>query len=258
MNGHQPVPFPAIPLTSPSRLLDMLGGSLELEDGAIHVWQCSLDEADPCHDRLSAYLDAEERSRASRFVHERDRRRFVLAHGCLRVLLARYAGPSPAALSFGRSREGKPVLAREAGPPAIAFNLSHSHGRMLLAVSRHREVGADLELMREDVEALKLAERFYTRNEYAALTAQPSAQHTLCFFQYWVAKEAVLKGQGKGIPSLGECEIDLGSQERQIEVRILPGSNMDKGWYVQWLSCGLGWSAAVAFHGTAVLRGMPE
>jgi len=173
-------------------------------------------------------------------------------------VLAGYAGLPPAALSFERTREGKPTLVRQSGPDAISFNLSHSHGRMLVAVAKHREVGADLELIREDVEALKLAERFYTRNEYAALAAQPTDRLALRFFQYWVAKEAVLKGQGKGIPSLGECEIDLSGPERPTEVRILPGSNMDKGWSVQWLSCGLGWSAAAAFHGTAVLRGMPE
>jgi len=258
MLGHQPVSFPSIPLTSASRLLDMPGGSLQLEDGIIHVWQCDLDEAESCRDRFSGYLDAEERLRASRFIQERDRRRYVLAHECLRVLLARYTDLSPAALSFERTREGKPMLLHKAGLSAISFNLSHSHGRMLLAIAKHRHVGADLELTRGDVEALKLAERFYTRNEYAALAAQPSAQHTLRFFQYWVAKEAVLKGQGRGISSLGECEIDLDSRERQTEVRILSESDMDKGWYVQWLSCGVGWSAAVAFHGTALLRGMPE
>lgn len=258
MNGHGPVRSPSIPLTSPSRLLDTVEErGLQIEDGAIHVWQCGMDEADACLDRLHSYLDAEERLRASRFIHKTDRRRYVMAHGCLRALLARYVGLPPAALSFGRTREGKPMLVHEARPAAVSFNMSHSHGRMLLAVAKHREVGADLELLREDVEALKLAERFYTRKEYAALAAQPSAQHTLRFFQYWVAKEAVLKGQGRGIPFLGECEVDL-SGRKQAEVRILPGSNMDKGWHVQWPSCGLGWAAAVAFHGTAILQGMPQ
>ncbi|BFU96644.1 MAG: putative 4'-phosphopantetheinyl transferase [Nitrospira sp.] len=259
MNGHVPVRPPSIPLTPSHRILDTLEPSLRIEaDGTIHVWQCSLDDADSCLDRFHSYLDAEERLRASRFVHEMDRRRYIAAHGCLRALLARYAGKPPAALPLGRSREGKPMLLQGSGFAAVSFNMSHSHGRMFLAVAKHREVGADLELVREDVETLKLAERFYTRAEYAALTAQPSAQQTLRFFQYWVAKEAVLKGQGRGLPSLGECEVDFSVREPQTEIRILAGSNMDKGWRVQWPLCGLGWTAAVAYRGTAILQGMPE
>ncbi|MDF0644498.1 MAG: 4'-phosphopantetheinyl transferase superfamily protein [Nitrospira sp.] len=253
-----PVRPPSIPLTPSDRILDTVESTLQIKDGTIHVWQCGLDDADSCLDPLHSYLDAEERLRASRFVHETDRRRYIAAHGCLRALLARYAGRPPAALPLGRSRAGKPMLLPGSDFSTVSFNMSHSHGRMLLAVAKHREVGADLELVREDVEALKLAERFYTQAEYAALTAQPSAQRTRRFFQYWVAKEAVLKGQGRGLPSLGECEVDFSGRERQAEILILAGSNMDKGWRVQWPSCGLGWAAAVAFHGTAILQGMPE
>lgn len=258
MNGHVPVRPPSIPMTPSDRILDTVERNLQIEDGTIHVWQCSLDDADSCLDRLHSYLDAEERLRAARFIHETDRRRYIAAHGCLRALLARYAGRPPAELSLGRSPEGKPILLQGAGPAAVSFNMSHSHGRMFLAVAKHREVGADLERVREDVETLKLAERFYTQAEYTALTALPSAQQTLRFFHYWVAKEAALKGQGRGLSSLRECEVDLSGREQEAEIRILAGSNMDGGWRVRWLSCGIGWVAAVAFHGTAVLQGMPE
>ena len=258
MSGHTPVHPPAIPLTSSDRILDEVERRLPIEDGFIHVWQCSLDDADSRLDRLRSFLDGEERSRASRFVRDTDRRRYIATHGCPRLLLPRYTGRAPAVLAIGGSKEGKPVLLPADGPAAVSFNMSHSHGRMLLAVARNREVGADLELIREDVEMLKLAERFYTKAEYAAIASLPSEQQACRFFQCWVAKEAVLKGQGRGVPSLGECEVDLSGEAPHGEVRILAGSNMERGWHVEWLSCGSGWAAAVAFHDAAILRGLPE
>jgi phosphopantetheinyl transferase len=86
----------------------------------------------------------------------------------------------------------------------------------------------------------------------------PSEQQARRFFRGWVAKEAVLKGQGRGIPALGECEVDLSGEAPHTEVRILAGSNMERGWRVEWLCCGSGWVAAVAFHDAAILRGLPE
>lgn len=258
MSGQTPVHPPSIPLTSSGRILDEVERRLPIEDGFIHVWQCSLDDAASQLDRLHSFLDGDERARASRFVRDTDRRRYIAAHGCLRALLSRYTGRAPAVLAIGRSKEGKPLLLPAGGPAAVTFNMSHSHGRMLLAVTRNREVGADLELIREDVEMLKLAERFYTKAEYAAIACLPPEQQVRRFFQCWVAKEAILKGQGRGIPSLGECEVDLSGEAPHGEVRILAGSNMERGWRVEWLSCGSGWSAAVAFHGAAILRGLPQ
>jgi hypothetical protein len=65
----------------------------------------------------------------------------------------------------------------------------------------------------------------------------------------WVAKEAVLKGQGIGIPSLQQCEIVTSPVSSRAGVRPTPGSAMQPGWIVQWLRCGPAWQGAVSALG---------
>ena len=56
---------------------------------------------------------------------------------------------------------GKPALLEWACPSASTeFNLSHSRGRMLMAISNKQDIGVDLEQIRDKVQAAKLAERF--------------------------------------------------------------------------------------------------
>jgi 4'-phosphopantetheinyl transferase len=120
---------------------------------------------------------------------------------------------------------------------------------MLIAVAHGREVGIDLEEVRENVEPLELAERFYTAVEYDWIKHRPVSDHALDFYRLWVAKEAVLKGQGIGIPSLQQCEIVHSPVAPRAGVRVTPGSAMQPGWTVQWLGCGPAWQGAVSLLG---------
>jgi len=59
---------------------------------------------------LQGILSAEEEKRASSFRFERDAVRYVIAHGALREILARYARQSPRELDFSAGAAGKPAL----------------------------------------------------------------------------------------------------------------------------------------------------
>ena len=60
----------------------------------------------------------------------------------------------------------------------IRFNLSHSHGRALIAVSKHREVGVDFEKSLTDRDTTALAARFFAPQEQAGImNAGSSAKH---------------------------------------------------------------------------------
>ena len=80
-----------------------------------------------------------------------------------------------------------------------AFNLSHSHGIALYALTRGREIGVDIEYFRPDVEAGKLAERFFSPREAAVLRALPEHLRREGFFNCWTRKEAYIKAEGKGM-----------------------------------------------------------
>lgn len=214
---------------------------------AIHIWGIDLDGSPHCRDQCSRWLDEAEQHKAMRMVREEDRQRYVLAHGGLRAVLSRYLGIGPDRVELSRSEAGKPSLARELkGRPAITFNMSHAHGRALIAVSKGQEVGVDLERIRSDVEVGKLSERYFTSSEHAAVMQSTHEQRAIRFFRYWVAKEAVLKARGIGIRGLSQCEIFFGMDGVGTEGWVLPNSPLQNNLKVRLLSCDEGWEAAVA------------
>jgi 4'-phosphopantetheinyl transferase len=237
-----------IPFQSIEHLTDFeRQGHTNLESNTVHLWGIELDGSPRCLERCAQWLDEEEQHRAARLVREGDRQRYVLAHGALRIVLSRYLGIGPELIELYRSEAGKPSLTRESrGQPAITFNMSHAHGRALIAVSKGQEVGVDLERIRSDVEVAKLSERFFAPSEHATIMQSTQEQRAARFFRYWVAKEAVLKAQGIGLRALNQCEILLGADGVGAEVLVPVGSRLQDNWRVRLLSCGEGWEAAVA------------
>jgi 4'-phosphopantetheinyl transferase len=165
----------------------------------LHVWRVSLDQREAALQRFSESLSADERLRAERFHFPRGRDHFVAARGALRDILSRYVGLAPGLLRFSYERYGKPVLSRETGGELLRFNLSHSHGLALCAVTRGREVGVDLEHVREDFAGPEIAERFFSPREVSALRALPPGARTSAFFDCWTRKEAYIKARGEGL-----------------------------------------------------------
>ena len=60
-----------------------------------HVWFCELSRHEGERSLLASLLSSDEQQRAARFSFERDRRRFLLSHGLLRVILSRYVAEAP-------------------------------------------------------------------------------------------------------------------------------------------------------------------
>jgi 4'-phosphopantetheinyl transferase len=140
-------------------------------------------------------LVADEREAAAWFRFPRDRRRFVAARGLLPVLLARYLGAAPAAVAIRRDPGGKPRLDE---PADLRFTVSHSDDLALYAVAWRREVGIDVERIQPALDWARLADRFFSAPERAALAAA-GAHAATTFTRIWVGKEAYLKATGMGL-----------------------------------------------------------
>lgn len=181
--------------------------SLGLPPGT-DVWRGLLDRDDGEQEACARLLDPAERARADRFLVDRERRRWVVARGLLRRILARYARRSPADLRFDVDARGKPSLH---GVPSLSFNLSHSGPWMVLAVASGRPVGIDVERIRADRDPADLAALHLTPRERAALAALPPELHPAAWTVCWTRKESVLKalGQGLGVP-LETLEVGVG------------------------------------------------
>ena len=177
--------------------------------GLVQVWVVSLPDVQTELDRMRTILSSDEEQRAARFVFERDRQRFVLARGILRVLLGAYLNQEPSRIAFQYGTHGKPALVLEQNNAAdFRFNVSHSGDYCLYAVALRREVGIDIETVRSDVDCLPLAERFFTRREYEDLLRESEEDRRARFFRYWTCKEAYLKARGVGIAS-GLAQIEV-------------------------------------------------
>ena len=139
---------------------------------------------------------------SARFYRDVHRRRYVAAHGALRVVLGAYLDAAPETLEFELAEHGKPSLREpfDRGGARVEFNLSHSADLALVAVAQDHPVGVDVERWSE-VEHLELAERFFSSAERDALRRLAGVTEDLDagFFAAWTRKEAYLKATGHGI-----------------------------------------------------------
>ena len=164
----------------------------------VDVWQIGLSRPVDEVTALHELLDSAERNRAGKFRAERDRRRFVVAHATLRIVLAEYAGLEPHRVKFTVRPGGKPVLARNSATGALHFNLSHS-GELALCAVADREVGVDLEQLEHHDDMQRVAQHFFSEVEARTLGTLSGMDRTHFFFRTWVRKEAYLKASGEGL-----------------------------------------------------------
>lgn len=176
-------------------------GAVHLRSNEVHSWCVSLDVSPEACARLDATLTRDERSRSARFRFERDRRRFIVAHGVLREILGRYLGAHPGELRFMYKELGKPELSHAFGD-WLRFSLSHSGDLALIAVAARADVGVDLEYVRLQPDHAEIAERFFSPDEVDHLKRLPAHLQAEAFFSLWTKKEAYLKACGEGLASL--------------------------------------------------------
>jgi 4'-phosphopantetheinyl transferase len=224
---------------------------IRINPAEIQVWGLALDIEGPELARALALLSDEERIRADRLVSDQHRRRFIAAHAGLRWVLSRYDPRHPAHLLIERTSAGKPYL-RET--PSVRFNLSHSHGRALVAVATDRAVGIDLEKVRPDVDVLRLARRFLSTQDQAYIEGDGPMQRHERFLQTWVAREAVAKADGTGIKfpihhdhvemTGGGAEGRLVREDRESEepVRLIRFLPLESGWIGAVSAEGADWT----------------
>jgi 4'-phosphopantetheinyl transferase len=171
----------------------------------IDVWYVAPDE--PASAALMAgaarILSDAERERASRFVFDRDRDSYIAAHTLLRLALSqrareRGARVPPARWQFRVTGDGRPEVDGGETCLGLRFNLCHTAGLAVCAVSSDVPVGVDAEVIDRRV-PLSLAYVCLAPGERAALTALPAAAQPARFLEYWTLKEAFVKAVGVGL-----------------------------------------------------------
>ena len=148
----------------------------------------------------------------------------------LRRVLSRYLDVNPAEIQLTSDERGKPRL--QADPDRLSFNLSHSGEIALVAVSRGREVGVDVERERPGRDLVAIAERALTPEDAAAVRGAGEDERTRVFYALWTRHEARLKCLGVGLTGTPTWPVP------SVAVENLP--------------VDLGYAAALAVSGDAV------
>jgi 4'-phosphopantetheinyl transferase len=164
-----------------------------LADGALDVWRADLTAV--ASDLGELLCDAE-LARARRISSEREAELWRRSRGLLRTLLGAYLQQEPRTLRFASGKHGKPELACS---PALSFNVSHSGGLAMYAVSEAGAVGVDVEVGRHTIDEVAIAARAIGADEAERLQALDPAHRRQEFLRAWARHEAQLKCLGVGI-----------------------------------------------------------
>jgi 4'-phosphopantetheinyl transferase len=225
----------------------------------VDVWRVHLD-APVKADVEAAGLSADEMTRASRFHFERDKTRFIRCRSALRELLSGYMTIPKFEIRFEYLPTGKPQLSADQNPCQLQFNVSHSAGMALIAVSSKYRLGVDIEAVRSNVDTDSLAERFFSMRERIGLRALPDHLRLPGFYACWTRKEAFLKATGRGLSfPLADFSVtthpDLNPQLEEINPEEInpEKTNEDpeagKQWFLADLRVVDGYRAAIAMNG---------
>lgn len=218
------------------------GGALSLGEDEVHLWRLWLDAP---ADGLRHLLSADERQRADRFAHLRDRERWTVARAGLRRILAAYLRVGPRLLRFEIGPYGKPHLAPDSG---LCFNLSHSGAVALVAVARGRDLGVDVERIAPETDLEQIAPLVFSAGELAEWTGLPQEQRRQGFFDAWSRKEAFIKAVGQGVSfGLQRFDVTLAPGAPARLLRVEGGTAAD--WSLHAVEVAPGYAATLCVKG---------
>jgi 4'-phosphopantetheinyl transferase len=163
---------------------------------SIHIWSFLHKSTKVGSKEL---LDLVERTRASNFVFQKDRDRFIRDRVNLKKILSQYTGSYPLDVIVSYRLKGKPYLKNS----EIKFNLSHSKDLSVYAISK-TEIGVDIEKIREIPHFEGIMKRFFTEEEADQVNNMEELGRSEVFLKIWTQKEAIGKMLGFGLEYLGK------------------------------------------------------
>ncbi|RII13432.1 4'-phosphopantetheinyl transferase sfp [Streptomyces sp. YIM 130001] len=174
----------------------------------VGIWFCPNDGLSEATSTLLAghWLDEYERETADRFLFERDRRQYLVAHSLVRRVLSLETGIPEAEATIWRSTRGRPFLQQPpdslpGGGHDLDFNLSHAHGFNVVAVVRDRRVGVDIERSDRggDGGLESIVESFAAEERSYLASLAEGATRDRATLRLWTLKEAYAKARGLGL-----------------------------------------------------------
>ncbi|MFO7683918.1 MAG: 4'-phosphopantetheinyl transferase superfamily protein [Chloroflexota bacterium] len=221
-----------------------------LLSGQVQVWRASLDRSQAEQDAFWQFLAPAEQARAERFRFDIHRHYYIVGRGLLRWLIGKYLEVSPAAVEFIYSKYDKPALGAD---PTFCFNVSHSHGKLLIGFVWGADLGVDIEQVCPLDGMDAIARRFFSEAENLDYAQVPAELRPEAFFNCWTRKEAFIKAVGEGLSfPLDEFDVTLLPAE-PAALRSVRGSVHEAArWSMVTLDPFPGYRGALVWQGTGM------
>lgn len=162
-------------------------------------------------------LSDAERARAARFIAKEAAARFVQRRAFRRYCgaLASESSQPLSGISFEETDKGRPYLC---DAPDLSFSFSACRSGFLGAWSSIYRIGVDIEDPAHMVDAVELAQRYFSVSEARAIENADGRTSQRLFCQLWSLKEAALKSIGEGLPfGLDAFQFQLTPELRIVE-----------------------------------------
>lgn len=222
----------------------------KLDTSRIDLWHVLLDQAVELgvEEEYRALLAPEELQRERRLRVESVRVQFLVGRALVRTALSHYTGDDPRRWEFRPNAFGKPAVQ---SPPKVGleFNLSHTRGLAVCAVTCGAAVGVDVEDCQRVVNHAGLARRYFAPSEAAALQSLAPEQQRGAFFEFWTLKEAFLKARGVGLSMpLDSFAFSLAADQPPRIALAASAAGLPQEWQFGQLLIASRYQVAVAAH----------
>jgi 4'-phosphopantetheinyl transferase len=189
--------------------------------GKVDLWQADLECISVA---LRRHLSAHDWQESRLIGSDTECEIFLKVRSAIRSVLAGYLECSPEEMEFERHPGG---LRLAAPNTLLRFHHSHSANLLLVAVSFARQVGLDVEYMRDDLPFETLADYYFDPRDARTLRYLEESDRMRHFYQEWTSSEA----------------------SRHVANQSNPSGHHGKRWSLLNFTPARGFSAALAVEG---------
>ncbi|MEI7824392.1 MAG: 4'-phosphopantetheinyl transferase superfamily protein [Chlorobiaceae bacterium] len=188
-----------------------------LDRHTIRLWTHEFQDVTATPPCWLALLDEKELMHCKQFRQEKDRIAYAAAHALLRTALSRALEMPPVSLTIDHDRMGKPFI-NTPGCMNMAITLSHTSGMVAVALSQAGNIGVDVEAIdRKNIPHHDFSAYGLSHEEIAMLASLSHHERCEAFIDFWTAREAVAKADGRGLSlPFSDIRIDLSVNEATI------------------------------------------
>lgn len=226
-------------ITSPFELLRKFNSAIG--QGEVHLYACKLDPGSERINYLETLLSEQEKKNVSFFSFEKDQIAYTASQGFLRLVVAFYLDIDGSEVKFAKHRKGKPYLLNDT---SLLYNISNSGDYVIIGISRHGEIGIDLEKIRPLDDFEDLVHKNFTPREREYIVKVPTETINR-FFKLWTLKEAFLKAIGEGM-RLTPDNLEFLIENGKFKLHTGPGFYEFDDWHFSDITIGNNYLGSLA------------